>query len=115
MNLEILLDIITTTDILEEVVGKFAREGEIAGFVIEQIGNKQWRVSGTARIEDFQRHCPDFISVVDVDTIGGLVVAKSEVVPSVGSFVLQNGFKLTVLKADERRVYEVLIEKIATQ
>lgn len=105
--------IITISDILEEVIGRFAREGEPAGLVIEQIGNKKWRVSGTARIEDFQRHCSDFKADADVDTIGGIVVAKLEVVPPEGSSVLLNGYKLTVLKSDERRVYEVLIEKIA--
>jgi len=41
------------------------------------------------------------------------VVAKLEVVPPEGSSVLLNGYKLVVLKSDERRVYEVLIEKIA--
>lgn len=104
--------IITMSDILEEVIGRFAREGESPGFVIEQLGKNLWKVSGTARIEDFQRQCPEFKALPDVDTMGGLVVAKCEVVPAAGEEILHDRFRIKVLKSDERRVSELLIEKV---
>ncbi|MGC8886758.1 MAG: hemolysin family protein [Verrucomicrobiia bacterium] len=107
--------IITISDILEEVIGKFAREGEVAGFVIEPLGSGRWRVSGTARIEDFQRHCPEFKGITDVDTMGGLVVAKIEFVPAVGAEIIHNGFRIKVVKADERKVSELIVEKLTSK
>lgn len=103
--------IVTMSDIIEQVMGRFSYEGEIPGALIEQIGDKKWKVGGTVRIEDFRRYCPEFKTSIDVDTIGGFVVAKMEVVPAEGTTIQHEGFKITVTRADERRVIEVLIEK----
>lgn len=104
--------IVTMSDIIEEVVGKFSYEGEMPGVLIEPIGDKKWKVGGTVRIEDFQRNCPDFKVPFDVDTIGGFIIAKMEVVPSEGTTLQHEEFKITVTRADERRVIEALIEKV---
>ncbi|MCX7872357.1 MAG: hemolysin family protein [Verrucomicrobiae bacterium] len=107
--------IVTMGDIIEDVVGKFSYEGEVPGVMIELIGEKKWKVGGTVRIEDFHRHCPDFKTTLDVDTIGGFVIAKTEIVPPEGTTIQHEGFKITVSRADERRVIEVLLEKTQTK
>lgn len=107
--------IVTVSDILEEVIGKFAREGETPGFIIESIEKGRWRVSGSARIEDFQRQCPEFKGFMDADTMGGLVVAKMEFVPPTGTELIHDGFKIKVTKADERKVSELVVEKIISK
>lgn len=104
--------IVTMSDIIEEVLGRFSYEGEVPGVMIEQIGDKKWKVGGTVRIEDFQRYCPEFKVTQDVDTVGGFVVAKMETVPPEGTVIQHEGFKITVARADERKVTEVIIEKI---
>ena len=107
--------IVTMSDIIEVVVGKFSYEGEIPGLLIGQIGDKKWKTGGTVRIEDFQRYCPEFRTSLDVDTIGGFVVAKMEYVPPEGTVIQHEGFRITVTRADERRVIEVLIEKVQSK
>src|SRR5260370_25137911 len=55
--------LVTTADILQEAVGKIRTEDEIAGFVMEKLGDGRWRVSGTTRLDDFRRCCPGLRAV----------------------------------------------------
>lgn len=101
--------VVTLEDILEEIIGEIRGEGEPAGFVMEKLGPGRWRVNGTMRIDDFRREFPELGEVPPVETMGGLLVALCEVVPTVNQSVPFNGLKLTVTVADERRVRELLV------
>lgn len=102
--------IVTMQDILEEMVGEIRGEGEPEGFVIEKLGPGRWRVNGTMRLEDFRRQYPALGEVAEVDTMGGLMVALRETVPTTGESVTFRGLKMTVSSADERRVRELMVE-----
>jgi putative hemolysin len=102
--------IVTVEDILEEVVGNIRGEGEAEGFVMEKLGEGKWRVTGTMRLDDFQREYPALDDYPGVETIGGLVTALNEFVPAVGETVTYRGLRFTVAAADERRVREVVVE-----
>jgi len=104
--------LVTTEDILAEVVGEFRGEGEPQGFVMEKLGQGRWRVNGTMLLDDFRREYPDLGEVPDVDTVGGLLVAQMEVVPAMGQSVVFAGLRWTAQNADERRVREVLVEVV---
>ena len=99
-------------DILEQVVGEIRGEGESDGFVMEKLGEGRWRVNGTMRLEDFRREYPTLGDVPEVDTMGGLMVAQKESVPTVGDSVIFSGLKLTALAGDERRVRELQVEAV---
>ena len=104
--------LVTVEDILEEVVGRLAAEGEPAGFVMEKLEPGRWRVSGAMRLEDFRREYPDLGEFPEVDTMSGLLVTLMEVVPVAGESALFRGLKLTAQVVDDRRVKEVLVEAV---
>jgi CBS domain containing-hemolysin-like protein len=104
--------LVTMEDIIEAIVGEIRSGGEAPGFVMEQLATGRWRVNGTMRVEDFRREYPELGDVPGVDTMGGLLVALKEVVPQAGESVVFGGVKLTAHAADERRVREVLVEKV---
>jgi putative hemolysin len=104
--------LVTTADILQEVVGKIRTEDETSVFVMEKLGEGRWRVSGTTRLDDFRREYPDLGEVPGVDTMGGLLVSLMEVVPAVGQSVLFRGLRLTAQTVTERRVRELLVETV---
>jgi len=104
--------IVSMQDILEQVVGEIRGEGEPDGFVMEKLHEGRWRVNGTMRLEDFRREYPGLGEAPDVDTMGGLMVAKTEIVPVAGESVMVGGLKLTAVAADERRVRELLVETV---
>ena len=104
--------IVTTEDILEEVVGEIRGEGEAEGFVVEKLGEGRWRVNAAMRLEDFRREYPALRQSPDVDTMGGLFLSQLGVIPSAGESIVCGGLKLTVTSADDRRVRELLIETV---
>ena len=104
--------LVTTEDILQELVGVIRGEVESEGFVMERLGPGRWRVNGTMRLDDFRREYPPLGDVPEVDTMGGLLVSLSSVVPAPGDSALFRGLKLTAHAADERRVREVWIEQV---
>jgi CBS domain containing-hemolysin-like protein len=103
---------VTMEDILEEMIGEIRSEAEETGFVMEKLGAYRWRVSGTMRLEDFRREYPPLGEIPDVDTMGGLAAKVAEVVPAVGEVCLFRGVRLKVIAGNERRVTELLIEKV---
>lgn len=102
--------LVTMSDILAELVGKFYRAAEAPGFVMEKLGPGRWRVNGTMRLDDFRRELPALPEVPGVETMGGLLVKLLDVVPAAGETTTFRGIKLTAKVADERRVREVLVE-----
>ncbi len=104
--------LITTEDILEEVVGQIRQEIEPEGFVMEKLGEGRWRVNGTMSLDDFRREYPQLSEAPDVDTMGGLLVSLMEVVPAAGQTAVFGGLKLSAHVASERRVRELLVETV---
>lgn len=104
--------LVTMEDILGELVGKFHRRVEAEGFVMEKLGNGQWRVSGTMRLDDFRREHPALGEVADVETMGGLLLKCLDVVPAAGESATFRGLKLTAQVVDERRVKELLVQQL---
>jgi CBS domain containing-hemolysin-like protein len=104
--------LVTMEDILGGIVGKIRAVVEPQGFVLEKTSPGHWRVNGTMRLEDFRREFPSLPDVGEVETMGGLLTHLLGVVPSRGESAAFAGLKLTAHVVDERRVREVMVEKI---
>jgi len=102
--------LVTTEDILEEMVGKIRAEMEAERFVMEKLGPGRWRVNGTMRLDDFRREYPALGDVAEVETMVGLLAMLLQIVPSPGESAQFRGLKLTAQITDERRVRELLVE-----
>jgi len=95
------------------MIGKIRSELESDTFVMEKLGPGRWRVSGTLRLDDFRREYPALGDVPEVETVGGLLMSRLEVVPGPGDHATFRGLKLTAQVADERRVRELLVEVVS--
>lgn len=104
--------LVTMEDILGQLVGKIRAEVESDGFVMERLSPGRWRVNGTMRLDDFRREHPDLADVPAVETMGGLLAHVLGVVPNRGDSAVFRGLKLTAQAADERRVRELLVERL---
>ncbi len=102
--------LVTTEDILVELIGKIRSELEPEGFVMEKLGAGRWRVNGTMRLDDFRREYPALGDVPEVETMGGLLMTLLDVVPATGDSANFRGLRLTARAADERRVREIMVE-----
>lgn len=104
--------IVTMEDILEEMIGRMRPDTESEGFLIEKLSPGRWRVSGLLRLDDFRREFPAIGDVPEVETMGGLLMSLTDVVPKTGDSATFRGVKLTASVADERRVRELLVEQL---
>jgi len=103
--------IVTIEDIMAEVVGELARpRADSAAF--ERLGPNRWRVDGAVEIDDFRREFPALHCAPGVETMAGLALNAFQVVPAVGDSIVVDGLKLTIQKADERRIRELLVETV---
>ncbi|HLX71540.1 MAG TPA: hemolysin family protein [Verrucomicrobiae bacterium] len=103
--------LVTTEDIVAELIGKIRSELKPEGFVMEKLAPGRWRVNGTMRVDDFRREYPPLGDVPEMETMGGLLMSLLDVVPKTGDSANFRGLKLTAQAADERRVREVLVEQ----
>ena len=99
-------------DILGQLVGKIRAGAQPEGFVMEKLAPDRWRVNGTMRLEDFRREFPALGDVAEVETMGGLLTHLLGVVPEAGESATFRGLKLTAQVADERRVRELLVQRV---
>ncbi len=104
--------LVTMEDILGGIVGRIHAAAPSQGFVLEKIAAGQWRVNGTMRLEDFRREFPALPNVSEVETMGGLLSHLLGVVPAAGETATFAGLKLTAQVVDERRVRELLVQRI---
>jgi magnesium and cobalt exporter, CNNM family len=104
--------LVTVEDILGELIGKFHRDAEAEGVLMEKIEAGRWRVKGIMRLDDFAREYPSLGDVPEVETFGGLLSHLLGVIPGQGDQAVYRGLKLTAQSADERRVRELLVEQV---
>ena len=104
--------IVTMEDILVRLVGKINAVAPTEGFVMEKLGPAQWRVNGSMRLEDFRREFPALGEVAEVETMGGLLTHLLGVVPKTNESATFRNLKLTAHVVDERRVRELIVQRV---
>ena len=103
--------IITTEDIIEEIVGEIADEHEDEEATVVEVGDGTWLVSGLLRVEDLEERIEAKLSGEDYETVAGMIFTSLGRVPATGTVVPKNGFLFEVERADRRRIYRVKVRK----
>jgi len=104
--------IVTTEDIIEEVVGEIADETDPAGGAIRQLANGDWFVRGHVALtdlEDYGLHLP-----VDTDafnSVGGYVFNELGRLPKRGDQVAADGYSIRVESVRQNRIEAVRIRR----
>lgn len=103
--------IITTEDIIEEIVGEIADEHEDEEATLVEMGDDTWLVSGMLRVEALEEKLGAGLAGEDYETVAGLIFTSLGRVPSTGATMTKNGWLFTVERADRRRIYRVKVSK----
>jgi CBS domain containing-hemolysin-like protein len=104
--------IVTTEDILEEIVGEIDDETDPAGGAVRRLANGDWFVRGhvaVSDLEDYGLHLP-----VDTDaynSVGGFVFAELGRLPKRGDQVTADGYSIRVESVRENRIEAVRIRR----
>ena len=103
--------IITTEDIIEEIVGEIADEHEDEEATLVEVGEEVWLVSGLLRVEVLEEKLDARLEGDDYETVAGLIFTTLGRVPAVGTVVPKNGWLFEVERADRRRIYRVRVRR----
>jgi len=105
---------VTIEDVLEQIVGDIEDEydeDEDEDNVIQQ-SDTQYRVKALTEIEDFNEELGTTFDDEEFSTIGGLVVSKFGHLPKRGEVIEIDNLRVTILRADSRRLHAMQIEKL---
>ena len=103
---------VTIEDVLEQIVGEIEDEfdfDETEDNIIQD-KNGHFRVKASTEIEDFNGYFKVNFSREEFSTIGGLIIHAFGHLPKRDENIIFQGLKITILKADSRKLYSVLIE-----
>lgn len=106
---------VTIEDVLEQIVGEIADEfdfDEDENNIIRK-DDTHWRVKADTAIADFNEAMDADFSDEECDTIGGLVLKTAGQLPKRGERFQIGAWKFTVQRADSRRLYSLLAERVA--
>jgi CBS domain containing-hemolysin-like protein len=103
--------IITTEDIIEEIVGEIGDEHEDDEVTIVDLGDDTWLVSGLLRVEALEEKLEARLSGEDYETVAGMIFTTLGRVPSTGTVVPKNGWLFEIERADRRRIYRVKVRR----
>ncbi len=108
--------LLTIEDVLEEIVGEIDDEHdhEEAEFIrpdSERNGKPCFAVRALTRVEDFNEYFECELDDEEYDTIGGLVMHEMGRLPRRGETVGFSGFEFAVIKADDRRIDALQVQR----
>lgn len=105
--------IVTTEDLLEEVVGEIRDEHDEALAPYRRLGWHHYLISGRMEIEQANERLKLGIPVGDYETIAGFVITTLDRIPLTGEGFRVGRHRFTVSRATERAVLEVEVRQEA--
>jgi putative hemolysin len=101
--------IVTTEDIVEELVGEIVDEYDEEEQSLLQSGNS-WYVSGKMHVDEVNEAIGSDFENDEFDTIGGLVFGNFGRQPKNGEWVDIDGYRIAIEETDGRRISRLKIE-----
>jgi len=103
--------IVTTEDIIEEIVGEIGDEHEDDEATVVDVGDGTWLVSGLLRVEALEETLDTKLADRDYETVAGMIFTTLGRVPAVATIVAKNGWLFEIERADRKRIYRVKVRK----
>ena len=122
-NIAIVLDeygatagMVTLEDVIEEIVGDINDEYDLTeDEAIKKISENEFIIEGSANIADVHEATGIDLATDEVESIGGVILSKTEDIPKRGQAVLLDNCKLQVLEMDGNRISKIKLTKFDTE
>ena len=105
--------LITLEDCLEELVGEIVDEYDTDHDAIVHLEDGQYLIDGSTSVSDVNDKIASNIPDEEWDSIGGFVFGTLEHVPALGEFIDFDGWRLTVVALQGRRIRKVRVGVIS--
>ncbi len=109
--------LVTIEDVIEEIIGEIEDEHDLEEDEenINLHDNDRYTIKALTPIEEFNTYFNTEISNDEYDTVGGLIISVFGHLPKRGENIDFQGFNIKVIRADKRRVHQLLFTKIAEE
>lgn len=104
--------LVTSEDILEEIVGEIQDEFDDETGEIIRDGEDEYIVDGKIVLDDIGELLKINIDEENIDTIGGWVYSKLSSYPKVNDKITYENYEFIVVKCDRKRISKVRIKKL---
>jgi CBS domain containing-hemolysin-like protein len=103
--------IVTLDNVLEEIVGDIQDEFDHDISEFRRVSDTEFITEGTLNLHDLRENTGLELDNDEVSTIGGYVTHKLGHLPKVGESTEIEGYQVTIIKADARRVQQLRFQK----
>ena len=105
--------LITLEDLIEDIMGNIQDEYDNENEEGQKLSDNKFTVDGAMLLDDVSQLIDYNFPETDCDTIAGFILEKTGEVPTEGQHpvVYEDNIKLTVLKVEDRRIAQIMIEK----
>ncbi len=104
--------IVTTEDLLEEVVGEIRDEHDQVATFYKRKGYKHYLINGRMEIEHANARLNLNIPDGDYETVAGFLIEKAERIPRTGEKLVVQGFEYCILRANDKVILEIEVKKV---
>ncbi|MBI3304382.1 MAG: HlyC/CorC family transporter [Deltaproteobacteria bacterium] len=104
----------TIEDLLEEIVGEIRDEFDVdEEQPVQEIGEGVLLIEGGVALSDLkEQHNLPLEETASYRTLAGFLLARLERIPKGGETVVHEGYRLTIVNMDGRRIAKVKVEKL---
>ncbi|MBO5235588.1 MAG: HlyC/CorC family transporter [Spirochaetaceae bacterium] len=104
--------ILSTEDIAAEIFGSISDEYSLSQRPLTiQINEKETEVDASIRLSELSEKMGILLQSEFYDTLAGFITEKLDKIPQVGDYILENGYKFTVIDGDETHIKRINIYK----
>jgi putative hemolysin len=103
--------IVTMEDLVEEIVGELADEGEQDDQEVQKIDDHTSIVEGQMRVEDANEELQLNLPEGDYETLAGFLLMRLGRVPTTGESISYRGVRLTVMEMQGPRIKHIEVHK----
>jgi putative hemolysin len=106
--------LVTTEDLLEELVGEIREEHEAGGLpFLSRLPDGSMLIDGTASVHDLRMQASlPLEESPEYQTLAGFMLRALDVVPQPGASILRHGLRWTVVDMDGPRIAKVKVERL---
>lgn len=105
--------LVTTEDLLEEIVGEIEETGEKEEKLINVIDEETVEVRGRTSLKDLKEILDCDIPEGNYDSVAGWIATKLGSLPQTGSTLEIDNLQVKIVSADKKRIHKVLIKKLS--
>ncbi|MGH3773052.1 MAG: hemolysin family protein [Pseudonocardiaceae bacterium] len=106
--------IVTLEDLVEEIVGDVRDEHDrLEVSQVQPLDERSWIISGLLRADEVADAVGFVMPEGDYETVAGLVLHQLGRIPDVGAEVELDGWRLTVIRMDRRRIADLRLTRTA--